>query len=135
MDTDLCPAPLAWLYPYYADLRRDPAFARLASEHQAAALADAVAPDYQTRAAEIREWTGATLRTMLTALDMATASRPAPRVVDRLQRRGPFRTYGEIIAAAEQCGRGCSDSADRDRHHSLLSDPGPRSTLSTALVR
>jgi hypothetical protein len=50
----------AWLYPYYAALKRDQGFARLAPVHHAKALADAVQADYPAKAAEIRDWKHAT---------------------------------------------------------------------------
>lgn len=62
----------AWLAPYYAALRRSPAFATLAPDLQARALADAVAHDYPARAHEIREWNAATRDAMLGVLDDLT---------------------------------------------------------------
>jgi hypothetical protein len=59
----------AWLYPYYAALKRDQGFDRLAPVFQANALADAIQADYPTQAAEIRDWTHATAVAMLTWLD------------------------------------------------------------------
>jgi hypothetical protein len=50
----------AWLYPYYAALRRDQGFDQLAAVLQVKALADAVQADYSPNAAEIRGWNDAT---------------------------------------------------------------------------
>jgi hypothetical protein len=44
----------AWLYPYYAALKRDQGFARLAPVLQAKALADAVQAHYPAKAAQVR---------------------------------------------------------------------------------
>jgi hypothetical protein len=69
----------AWLYPYYAALKRDQGFDRLAPVHQAKALADAVQADYAAKAAEIRDWNYATAVAMLTWLDTVTRTRPRHR--------------------------------------------------------
>jgi hypothetical protein len=71
--------PEAWLYPYYAALKRSRVFDQLAPALQAKALADAVEPDYPAKAVEIREWNTATAAAMLIGLDTATRSRPRHR--------------------------------------------------------
>jgi hypothetical protein len=65
--------PSAWLRPYFATLKRQPFFANLAPELQAAALADAIEPDYPTKAAEIRQWNAATRRAMLACIEQGLA--------------------------------------------------------------
>jgi hypothetical protein len=69
----------AWLYPFYAALKRDQGFARLAPVLQAKALADAVKADYPAKAVEIRDWNHATAVAMLTWLDPVTRTRPPHR--------------------------------------------------------
>jgi hypothetical protein len=69
----------AWLDPYYAALKRDHGFDRLAPVLQAKALADAVQADYPAKAAEIRGWNHATAIATLTWLDTVTRTRPRHR--------------------------------------------------------
>jgi hypothetical protein len=69
----------AWLYPFYAALKRDQGFDRLAPVLQAKALADAVQADYPAKAQEIRDWDYGTAIAMLTWLDTVTRTRPRHR--------------------------------------------------------
>lgn len=75
----LSTSPHAWLSVYYATLRADPAFLRLAPSLQAAALADRVAAESPSRATEIRQWNTATLNAMLAVLQAETDARPLRR--------------------------------------------------------
>ena len=79
VDPTLSSEPNAWLRQHWAELRRQPFFARLAPELQAAALAAAIEPDHPGKAAEIREWNLATRRAMLTLLNTAVLGRRAVR--------------------------------------------------------
>lgn len=63
--------PNAWLRPFWAELRKQPFFDKLAPELQAGALAAALEDDYPAKAQEIREWNFATRRAMLAVLDQA----------------------------------------------------------------
>jgi hypothetical protein len=65
-------SPHAWLLPFWADLKRQPFFARLAPELQSEAIAAALDADYPAKAAEIRDWNFATRRAMLAVLDMGS---------------------------------------------------------------
>ena len=65
MNDRLSSDPNAWLFPFYADLKRTRGFARLAPALRIQALADTVQAEYPARAAEIRKWNRATQDAML----------------------------------------------------------------------
>lgn len=73
--------PNAWLRSYWADLHRQPFFANLAPDLQAAALADALEREHPAKAQEIREWNRATRLAMLAGLDQGLRERHASREV------------------------------------------------------
>ncbi len=61
--------PHAWLRPFWAALKLQPFFDRLAPELQTEQLATALQTDHPAKAQEIREWNAATRRAMLAVLD------------------------------------------------------------------
>jgi hypothetical protein len=69
---DVSTSPHAWLRPFWAELKRQTIFNRLAPELQAAQLAAALDADYPAKAAEIRDRNFATRRAMLVVLDMGS---------------------------------------------------------------
>src|SRR5215207_1979873 len=76
---DVNPSPHAWLVPFWAQLKRQTFFARLAPELQSEALAAALDADYPAKAQEVREWNFATCRAMLAGLDMLLTAGPTKR--------------------------------------------------------
>lgn len=51
--------PHAWIRPYFAALRKDPAFLYLSPSHQFAAVVAAIADDHPSHAATMRKWSPA----------------------------------------------------------------------------
>jgi hypothetical protein len=112
----------AWLYPYYAALKRDQGFDRLAPVLQAKALADAVQADYPAKAQEIREWNHATAIAMLTWLDTVTRTRPRYRETELLwhMRKEPRAALrGSVPAERRRCPAARGDDFYRTQ---LLTD-------------
>lgn len=103
-DPFLVSDPNAWLRPYWADLHRQHSFfGNLAPELQAAALADALAPDHPAKAAEIRAWNPVTTRAMLAVLDQALAERHTAKETELWKSRtgvGELRCITETSRAA-----------------------------------
>lgn len=60
--------PHAWLRPYYARLRERSAFAQFSPQHQFEQLVEAVAREYPSKAARMREWTPAAQHALLNHL-------------------------------------------------------------------
>lgn len=71
--------PLAWLRPYFAELRKDPSFSYRSPSHQFAAVVDAIADDQPSRAAAMREWTPAAQDAFLRWLHDVTDEQPPAR--------------------------------------------------------
>jgi hypothetical protein len=57
--------PHVWLQPYFARLREDPSFARLALSFQFEELCTAVEPEHPMRAAQMRDWSTAAQHALL----------------------------------------------------------------------
>ena len=74
--------PGAWIRPYYAAIAQRPGFFQLAPAHQFAALLDAIAADYPTRAAELRDSTTTTQSAILGWLHDVTSQKPPAREVE-----------------------------------------------------
>jgi hypothetical protein len=70
--------PHAWLYPIYAEFRRDHRFGLLSPAHQFAALADAVEKHSPTKGAAMREWSSDAQIAMLKWLSDVVEEPPNP---------------------------------------------------------
>ena len=69
--------PHAWLRPYLATLKADPAYQTLAMPLRFAALCDVVGMEHPERANWMRQWSPAAKDGALKWLDSATKEKPA----------------------------------------------------------
>jgi hypothetical protein len=74
--------PHAWLRPYFAALRKDPAFLYLSPSHQFAAIVAAIASEHPSHAAAMREWSPAGQEGFLKWMRDVTDEQPAARDVE-----------------------------------------------------
>ena len=74
--------PDAWMRPYYAEITQRPGFLQLAPAHRFTALLDAIATDYPTRAAELRDANATAQSAMLGWLHDVTTYMPAAGEVE-----------------------------------------------------
>jgi hypothetical protein len=79
---DVSSNPHAWLSPFWAALKHQPFFDRLALELQAEQLAAALEADYPTEAHEIRDWNATTRRAMLAVLEEGVRAGKASKEVE-----------------------------------------------------
>ena len=74
--------PHAWMRPCYEAVAAREGFAHLAPSHQFDLLVEAIAKDYPTKAAHMREWNAATQRATLAMFANVVYSSPAAREVE-----------------------------------------------------
>src|SRR3954467_9113093 len=97
-DSFISSDPNAWLRPYWQRLhQQQSSFVNLAPELQANALADALAQDHPTKAAEIREWNATTRRAMIAVLDQTLKEKHADKQVELWRMRKGDR---EVVCVA-----------------------------------